>query len=130
MIRVHDPKLSDVPMGVRVRVSAGNYTHEMQQRTYMPGSVRVPTDQPLGALAQRMLEPRGEDSLFQWVFFMGMLTRTEYIEGYVIEPLARQMMERDPSLKKAFEAKLQRDPAFAGDPNARLAWFYERTPYY
>src|SRR3546814_15093964 len=106
MIRVHDPKLSDVPMGVRVRVSAGNYTHEMQQRTYMPGSVRVPTDQPLGALAQMMLEPRGEDSLFQWGFFIGMLTGTEYIEGHVIAPRPRQMMDTETPLKTAVEAKL------------------------
>lgn len=130
MIRVHDAKLSGLPLDNRVRVSAGNYTHERRQRTYLPGSVRVPTDQPLAALAAAMLEPRAEDSLFQWGFFMGMLTRTEYIEGYVIEPLAQQMMERDPSLRSAFEAKLASDPEFAKDPDARLAWFYEKTLYY
>nr|WP_237452252.1 M14 family metallopeptidase [Qipengyuania algicida] len=130
MIRVHDPKLSDMPLGDRVRVSAGSFTHETHEQTYMPGSVRIPTDQPLGELAETMLEPRAEDSLFQWGFFMGMLTRTEYIEGYVIEPLAAQMMARDPALKKAFQAKLNSDPKFAKDPDARLAWFYERTPYY
>ena len=28
------------------------------------------------------------------------------------------------------EAKLAAEPAFAADPQARLAWFYERTPFY
>ena len=56
--------------------------------------------------------------------------RTEYIEGYVIAPLAERMLAADPKLKAAFEAKLKADPKFAADPQARLGWFYERTPYY
>ena len=34
------------------------------------------------------------------------------------------------ALKAAFEAKLAAEPEFAADPDARLAWFYERTPFY
>ena len=40
------------------------------------------------------------------------------------------MLAADPALKAAFEAKLAADPAFAADGDARLAWFYERTPFY
>ena len=31
---------------------------------------------------------------------------------------------------KKVRAALMADPAFAADPDARLAWFYERSPYY
>ena len=130
MIRIVDPEVSDMPLGNRIRVSAGDYRHETLTRSFMPGSVRVPTDQPLGQLAAMMLEPQADDSLFQWGFFMSILTRTSYIEGYVVEPMARAMMERDPQLKVAFEEKLASDPEFAADPDARLGWFYERSPYY
>ena len=130
VIRVRDPKLATAPMENRVRVSAAGYSHETRQMTFLPGSVRVPTDQPLGALAVTMLEPQAEDSLFQWGFFPSMLSQTEYIEGYVIEPLAREMLARDPALKTAFDAKLASDPEFAKNPDARLAWFYQRTAYY
>ena len=63
-------------------------------------------------------------------FFPGILQRTEYIEGYAIAPLADRMLAADAELKRQFDAKLAADPAFAADADARLAWFYERTPYY
>ena len=48
----------------------------------------------------------------------------------MLEQLAREMMERDPRLKAEFEKKVASDPAFAGNPYARLEFFYERSPWY
>ena len=45
-------------------------------------------------------------------------------------PLADRMLAENPTLKAEFEAKLAADPKFAADPDARLGWFYQRTPYY
>ncbi len=92
--------------------------------------LRVSTDQPLGDLAIALLEPEHLDSLATWGFVPEILHRTEYIEGYVIAPLAERMMKDDPKLKAGFEAKLAADPEFAKDPDARLQWFYERSPFY
>jgi hypothetical protein len=94
------------------------------------GSVRVPTDQPLGSLAVVLLEPEAKDSLLAWGFFPEILQRTEYIEGYVIAPMAEKMLATDPKLKAEFEARLAADPTFAADPAARLRWFYARSPFY
>ncbi len=44
--------------------------------------------------------------------------------------MADRMLAADPRLRAEFDAKLKADPKFAGDPDARLAWFYQRTPYY
>ncbi len=96
---------------------------------FAPGSVRVPTDQPLGTVAILLLEPASPDSLFAMGFFAGMMERTDYLEAYVAAPLADRMLQRDAALRAEFEANLQRDPGFAANPMARLAWFYERTPY-
>ena len=95
-----------------------------------PGSVRVPSNQPLGYLAAAMLEPEDRDSLLAWNFFPEILQRTEYIEGYAIAPLADRMLAADPKLRAEFNRKLASDPKFAADGNARLQWFYARTPYY
>ena len=73
---------------------------------------------------QRCQRERHYDGLFH-----DILQRTEYIEGYVVEPLARQMLEDDPALRQAFAEALQ-DEAFAQDRTRRLRWFYERSPYY
>jgi hypothetical protein len=130
MIRIADPKLVTMPIENRVPVTAGSFTHEMHVETYPAGSIRVPTDQPLGRLAAELLEPEAEDSLFSWGFFPAMLQRTEYIEGYVIEPMAEAMLARSPALRAEFDAKLKADPSFAASPDERLTWLYTRTRYY
>lgn len=100
------------------------------ERTYFPGSVRISTDQPLGDLAILLLEPGSSESFFKWGFFLSALQESEYVEAYVMEPLARQMLGDDPLLKKEFEKKLQEDPQFAQNPRERLQWLFRRTPYY
>ena len=34
------------------------------------------------------------------------------------------MLSTDPAIKRAFDAKIAADPAFAANPDARLAWLY------
>jgi hypothetical protein len=102
---------------------------ETHTETFPGGSVRVPTDQSLGALVVAMLEPECPDSLFAWGFFPEILQRTEYIEGYVVAPMAERMLAENPPFKTEFEARLAADPKFAADPAARLQWFYERSPF-
>ena len=97
---------------------------------YFPaGSVRVSTDQPLGTLAMIMLDPESSDSLLALGYFPEILQRTEYIEGYVVAPMAEKMLAEDPKLKAEFETKLKADEKFAKDPTARLQWFYVRSPF-
>ena len=43
--------------------------------------------------------------------------------------MAQRMLAEDPKPKAAFDKALA-DPQFAADPQARLRWFYERSPYY
>ncbi|MBA2434459.1 MAG: carboxypeptidase [Chthoniobacterales bacterium] len=94
------------------------------------GSVRVPTNQPLGDLAIVLLEPAAPDSFFQWGFFDQVLQPTEYIEGYVMEPMAEKMLASDPKLASEFRAKLAQDETFRASPKERLRWFYARTPFF
>ncbi|MBW3617226.1 MAG: M14 family metallopeptidase [Proteobacteria bacterium] len=114
----------------RVAVRAGGFIRERRTEAYPAGSVRVPTDQPLGELAVLLLEPESDESLWAWGFFPEILQRTEYIEGYAVAPLAERMLAADPQLKAEFQAALKADPKFAADGDARLAWFYQRSPYY
>ena len=43
-----------------------------------------------------LLDPQSDDSFLAWGFFPEILQRTEYIEGYVIAPLAERMLEIRP----------------------------------
>lgn len=126
--RLVSPTTSATPFEGRHTMSTEVKT-ETAIHTLPPGTMRVSTDQPLGDLAIALLEPQHLDSLAAWGFVPEILQRTEYIEGYVIAPLAERMMKDDPALKAEFEAKLTAYPSFAKDPEARLQWFYERSPF-
>ena len=129
MVRIAGPTLRPADEG-HIPVKAKAFSHAPRAETFPVGSVRVPSDQPLGLLAAAMLEPESTDGVLAWDFFPEILQRTEYMEGYVIAPLAERMLATNPELKAEFERKIASDSKFAGDPDARLAWFYERTPYY
>ncbi len=118
------------PSEGRVPIVATGVSHETRTATFPPGSVRVSTDQPLGALAAHLLEPESEDSLFAWGFFSEILQRVEYMEPYAIAPMAERMLADDPTLKAEFEKRLKEDEGFAASPLRRLQFFYERSPFY
>lgn len=130
MLRLVDPKVSGRTNEGHVPITVSEVRAEAQDWTFPVGSVRVPTDQPMGDVAILLLEPQSSESFFAWGMFPEVLNRVEYIEAYAIAPLAEKMLAADPALKAEFEAKLAAEPAFAADGDARLAWFYERTPFY
>jgi len=126
--RLDDPKFDRQPFEGHVRVTATPVL-EHQKRRFPAESFRVSTDQPLGDLVTILLEPSSADSLLQWGFFQPIFQRTEYGEPYIVEPLAEQMLAADPALKAEFEKRLATDEAFRSSPEARLDFFYSRSPY-
>lgn len=91
------------------------------------GSLWVPIDQPLARLVLQLFEPTAGDSLVSWGTFNAWFERKEYLEPYLAEAFARELLARDPAVKAEFEARLA-DPAFAGSPEARLAFFARKHP--
>jgi hypothetical protein len=128
MYRLEDVKLESQPFEGRVRMS-GQPIAEKRTERFAPGSVRVPMDQPLGDLAAILCEPASPDSFFQWGFFNEVLQQTEYIEPYVMDPMAERMMAADPKLAEEFQKKLASDEAFRDSPEQRRRWFYMQTPF-
>ena len=92
------------------------------------GSLYVPIAQANARLLVQILEPTAGDSMAAWGDFNNAFERKEYMEGYVAEEEARKMLAKDPALKAEFEKKLKDDADFAGNPGARLDFFYRRHP--
>ncbi|WP_434988871.1 M14 family metallopeptidase [Xanthomonas melonis] len=115
-----------------VRSNEGHQTVEVvgqwreERRAVPAGSLFVPIAQPKARLVMAMLEPQAPDSLLQWGFFNTAFERKEYMEAYVAEDVAREMLARDAALKAQFEQRLANDKVFAGDPQARLEFFARR----
>ena len=130
LLRLKDPKVSPRTNEGHVPITVSAVTVERRDWVWPAGSVRISTDQSLGDIVVLLLEPQSSESFFAWGMVPEVLNRVEYIEGYAVAPLADRMLAADPALKAAFEAKLAADPKFAADPDARLGWFYERTPFW
>lgn len=125
--RLTEPRWAATPFEGR---NAVNYktTPITETRTYPAGSVIVWLSQETANVAIHLLEPQSPDSFVAWGFFNPIFEQKEYGEGYVIEKLAREMLEKDPQLKREFEERLK-DPKFAASASERLRFFYDRSPY-
>jgi hypothetical protein len=99
-----------------------------EKRDIAAGALYVPVAQPAARVLVALLDPMGPDSLSAWGFFNNTLEQKEYMEGYVVEGVAREQLAHDPQLAQAFAQRLASDPAFAADPAARLGFFSERHP--
>lgn len=92
------------------------------------GSLFVPIDQPEARLLLALLEPLSPDSFAAQGFFNNAFEQKEYMEPYVAEQVAQQILASDPQAAAEFRHKLDTDEAFARDPQARLDFFYRRSP--
>jgi len=98
-----------------------------EKRDIPAGSLIVPIAQPKARLAMTLLEPQHGDSYAAWGFFNNAFEQKEYMEPYVAEQVAQEMLATKPDVARAFKEKLK-DPAFAKDPDARLDFFYRLHP--
>jgi hypothetical protein len=110
---------------VRVEVKGG---WREEARDLPAGSLFVPIAQPKSRLLMSLLEPEAPDSYVAWGRFNAAFEQKEYMEDYVAEAVAREMLAADPALEREFQRRLAEDPAFAASPRARLDFFYQRHP--
>ncbi len=127
--RLSTARLADHTFEGHVMLSDYSVAYEIKTSVWPAGSIRVATDQPLGDLAIVLLDAQSREGFLTWGFFPEILQRTEYVEGYALAPLGEQMLAHDPDLARMFSEKLNSDPAFAMDPEARLTWIYAHSPY-
>lgn len=99
-----------------------------ETRDVAAGALFVPIAQPKARLVMALLEPQAPDALAAWGEFNNAFERKEYMEAYVAEDVAREMLAKDPQLKARFDQRLRDDPEFAKDPRARLDFFYSLHP--
>lgn len=126
--RVGAPRWATRSFEGRVRLEDFTLEQEAVEVELRPGSLLVRLDHPTANVAMHVLEPRAPDSLLQWGAFNAIFESREYADARVGEQLARDMLKENPSLRAEFDRRL-RDEAFARDPDARLRWFFDRSPW-
>ncbi|MBD8898112.1 M14 family metallopeptidase [Rhodanobacter sp. DHG33] len=128
--QLDDPKWATKPFEGHLMLRDFKLASVQRTATLPPGSVIVPMDQRAANVAIELLEPQAPDSLLQWGYLDAIFEAKEYGEPRVLEKLARDMLAKDPSLQAEFDKKLHDDPAFAANGYARLAFFFQRSPWY
>lgn len=124
-----DAKWRDRPYEGRFPVQFSTRTR-LDTVRYPAGTWVVDLAQPAMRVAVNLLEPAAPDALVYWGFFTAVFEQKEYFENYVMEVVAKDMLDRDPTLRTEFESKLSSDSTFAANPRARLQFFYERSPWF
>lgn len=96
--------------------------------TYPAGTAVIDMRQPAAKVALHALEPKGPDSFVSWGMWNTIFERKEYIEAYMIDPIADSILANNPAIRTAFFERL-RDDDFAGNPHARREFFYDHTNF-
>jgi hypothetical protein len=127
VFRASEVKFGDKPYEGRMTARPkGAWTKE--RRVLPRGTLYVPVAQAGSRLLVHLMEPEGPDSFAAWGTFNAAYEQKEYMEDYVAEEWAEQLLRKDPAARAAFEKLLEEDPAFAADPKRRLDFFYRRHP--
>ena len=125
-------RAADVQLGSKIEEGSVHVTvtgaWAGDTRDVPAGSLFVPIAQPKALLVMSLLEPQAPDSYVSWGRFNAAWEQKEYMEAYVTEAVAREMLAGDPALAAEFERRLREDAAFAASPRARLDFFYQRHP--
>jgi len=100
------------------------------EKTFHKGSIIIPVNQRRAKVIAHLLEPEGPDSFLQWGFFNTIFERKEYVETYVMEEMAREMIKENPQLKIEFDKAVQENPELYNNQWSKVFWFFKRTPYW
>ncbi|MFC2152283.1 M14 family metallopeptidase [Bacteroidota bacterium] len=123
-------QFANYPFEGRLMVQDFNLTDITIKKTYEKGSVIVPTNQRTVKIIAHLLEPVGPDSFVRWGFFNTIFERKEYVETYVMEKMAREMIKEKPELLDQYRQAVEDNPQIYNNQWVKLFWFYALTPYW
>lgn len=126
-LRLANPKFDNRSFQGLVQVSV-TVERRAEKRSFPPGTLWIPADQPDFEVAAQLLEPEAPDSMVSWGLLSTVWERKEYIDPGVLDRLALELME-DPRIAREWEEALK-DEALAKDASARYLWWYKRTPHW
>lgn len=94
------------------------------------GSFVFNINQRGGRILALLLEPESKASFVSWGYFNSIFEQKEYSEMYVMEEIARKMIEENPDLLIEFENERAANPDQYTLPWNVLNWFYMRSPWF
>ena len=118
------------PFEGRQMVQSFDLQKNKVNKKYLKGSAIVKVNQRTAKIIAHLLEPQGPDSFLKWGFFNTIFERKEYVETYVMEKMAREMIKEKPELLDQYKKAIAENPHIYNNQWAKLFWFYALTPYW
>ncbi|MCB2196096.1 MAG: M14 family metallopeptidase [Bacteroidetes bacterium] len=128
--RFTNVQFNNYPFEGRQMVQDFNLNEIQIKKKYYPGSIIIPTNQRTAKIVAHLLEPEGPDSFVRWGFFNSIFERKEYVETYVMEKMAREMIKEKPELLDQYKKAVEENPQVYNNQWTKLFWFYALTPYW
>ncbi len=123
-------QFANFPFEGRQMIHDFNFQEIKMKKTFYPGSIIIPMNQRTAKIIAHMLEPIGPDSFVRWGFFNPIFERKEYVETYVMEKMAREMIQENPDLLDQYKQAIKDRPDIYNNQWDKLFWFYALTPYW
>lgn len=95
-----------------------------------PGDILISCNQDKANFIHAVLQPLTEDSYLTWNFFDSYLQQKEYFSPYVFKEQIAEILNAQPKLKEAYEARKRLDVKFANDEWEQLYFIYQNSPYF
>ena len=130
MIRFSNVNFANSSFEGRQMVQDFNTQKFITKKEFPAGSVVVEMNQRTALIIAHLLEPIAPDSYVRWGFFNPIFERKEYVETYVMEKMAREMIAKNPDLKIEYDKAVAENPEYYNNQYTKLFWFFERTPYW
>ncbi|MRR18692.1 hypothetical protein EG827_00725 [bacterium] len=99
-----------------------------QVSDYLKGDYFIPLNQRANKYIVTMLEPQSESGFFAWNFFDSFLEGQDWYSVWGFESHLKELLDKDPVLRAAFDKARSEDQKMAADPVAQLQWLYQNTP--
>ena len=128
--RIEDFKTSQSPYEGHYLHSDTRVSASMGKVQLREGDFLIPTDQPAIRYLLETLEPEAVDSFFNWNFFDSVLQQKEHFSPYVFENIALRILEENPDMEDAFEARKDSLPEFRNSWYAQLDWIHKNSRHY
>jgi hypothetical protein len=95
-----------------------------------PGDILIACNQDKANFIHAVLQPLAEDSYLTWNFFDSYLQQKEYFSPYVFKEQIAEILNIQPKLKEAYEARKRVDDKFANNEWEQLYFIYQNSPYF
>ncbi len=125
-----DVSFSSSPNEGAMGVSEFSLDSAMVKKSFPAQSVYIPLNQANAKIIMHLLHPEASSSMLKWGYFNAIFEQKEYAEIYVMEQMAPEMLENNPSLKKEFVQWQKDNPTLKNEQWPVMNWFYKHSLYW